>query len=167
MDNQITAASESTVSNDIKEKLKIGIIALTIGIILIGIYGYLTVNDYTKSSEYTEVIAEVTNVDTDTTQHRVNGKIKTETHRIYTVKYSMNGKEYTDTLRNIEGSPSNGEQIKMYIDPENPLVTMSSPSITKRAGLAIGGVLVGAFGMLFITDVAKTNKQAKKNRINN
>ena len=120
-----------------------------VGIILI-IFGVILM--IFRSDNYLETVGKVTSV-----VEEVNSEKQKEYDISFT--YTVDGKEYTGTFDNLSKKSSEGDEIKVYYNPDNPAKITNTKMGSFIGLIAIGlGVLALAFG------VYKTMKAFKKSK---
>ncbi|MBR3383100.1 MAG: hypothetical protein IKG85_08735 [Clostridia bacterium] len=122
--------------------LPLGIILIVVGIIFLS----------TAPKEYGEATAIITNIDqyTDADDNVVND---------VTVKYTVDGKEYTSELPNMSGDFKAGDELKIYYDAANP----QSVSNTKSAGI-IAPIMIVLGVLALVASVFSVIKAFRKSR---
>jgi hypothetical protein len=78
-----------------------------------------------------------------------------------TVKYTVDGKEYTDTLDNI-GKYNIGDIITIYYNPSDPSQITQTKSIILPIVLIIGGIASLTGGIISAVNAVKRHKKMKE-----
>ena len=116
--------------------LLMAIVALAVGVY----YGFIKSRGYVKSKG---IIISVKAVETkDNEKH-------TYTHYYPTVKYTVDGKEYTGAL-DLEGPNAIGAEIDIQYDPADPSKVHSYSPGTVIACFVVGGLLLLLAIILFV-----------------
>ena len=123
--------------------LPMGVMLIVFGILMLVFMG---------GGEYLETVGRVT---------AVTEELNMERQKEYDVSftYTVDGKEYTGTFDNVGSGYSQGDEIKVFYDAENP----NSISNTKLGGL-IAPVLIGLGVLALVFGVLKTVKAFQKSK---
>ena len=119
-----------------------GIILIVFGIILMGF----------KTDAYLEAVGKVTSVTKD---------INAENTTVYDVAftYTVDGREYAGVFEDHTDKPSEGDEIKVYYNPEDP-----SQITDSKLGGIIAPVMIGVGALALIFGVFRTVKEFQKSR---
>lgn len=119
-----------------------GIILIVFGIILMGL----------KTDSYLETVGKVTSVTKD---------LNTENATVYDVNftYTVDGKEYMGVFDDLTEKPAEGDEIKVFYNPEDPTQITNS-----KLGGIIAPIVIGVGALALVFGVLKTVKAFRKSK---
>ena len=117
--------------------------------ILFIIFGIAIFVINSKNQNYIKIESTVSSVEVFEEEHTdVDGNIVSATYTV-TVKYTVDGKEYTSKLENVS-KYNEGDKVTIYYNPKDPsqitmTISMVLPIVIIVAGIAalVGGIMSG------------------------
>ena len=134
------------------------------GLILI-IFGIVVFVISLNNQNYVKIEATVTNVE-ETQETNVDDD-GTNTTTVYnaTVKYTVGGKEYTQTLDNVSKCKI-GDKMDIYYNPKDPNQITQSKSLILPIVIIVAGIAAFAGGIISAAKAVKRHKKMKEQERN-
>jgi len=133
---------------------------IPVGLILI-IFGIVLLIITTKNQNYIKIESTVTNVEEVEETSVEDGENVTTTIYNVTVNYSVDGKEYTQTLDNVSKFEV-GDKMNIYYNPDDPNQITQSKSIIIPIAIIIGGIASLTGGIISAVNALKRLKKMKE-----
>jgi len=127
-------------------------------LIIFGIFMFIINNN---NRDYIQIEAIVSKVElledemTDADGNRIEA-----TYRV-NLKYTVDGKEYEETLDNVS-KYNVGDKMKIYYNPKNPSQITQTKSLIFPVIIVILGIASLTFGIISIVNVIKKNAKMKE-----
>ena len=129
------------------------------GIMLI-IFGVVMFVISNKNQDYIKIEATVANVmEEQETNVDGDGTYTTTVYNV-TVNYTVDEKEYTQTLDNVSKHKV-GDKMIIYYNPKDPNQITQTKSLILPICITIGGIALLTSGIISIVNVAKSHKKMK------
>ena len=114
-----------------------------------------------NNQNYIKVEAIVTNVEeTQETTYDDDGTSITTVYNA-TLRYTVDGKEYTQTLDNVSKCKI-GDKMTIYYNPDNPKQITQSKNIIIPIAIIVGGVAFLTGGIISAVKAVKRNKNMQE-----
>lgn len=113
------------------------IFALILGILVVGLGVYLS---FIQSAGYEKATATIISIEEDP-NYIPDTQTENDKQYVVTVKYTVDGKDYTRVLDSYSSSYEVGKEVEVRYNPKDPGTVHSSP-VFGYVFMAIGGVIV-------------------------
>ena len=134
------------------------IFALILAVIALGAGVYIS---FFQSAGFEKTTATIISIEDDP-DYTPNHDDPNDRQRIVTIKYTVDGKDYTRKLDSDSPDYSVGKEVEVRYDPKNPGTVHSTP-IFGYVFMGIGGVIIVAV-IIWIVKDKKAVKQLKETR---
>lgn len=137
---------------------------IPVGLILI-VFGVITFVINSKNQDYIKIEATVINVKEE--QDIITDGDGNHTTIIYnvTLKYTVDDKEYIQTLDNVSKHKI-GDKMDIYYNPENPNQITQTTSLILPIGIVIAGIASLVGGIYSAINAVKRSKKMKEQERN-
>lgn len=125
----------------------IGVIFFLVGAVFLIIMAANTSAWAEFKKDAVPVTAEITDIDTYT-KRSVSSKKRKTYHDVY-IEYEYEGKTYTGELNYYSSGMKRGDDVEIFIDPENPSESKSDPLIVSGI-MGIFVIIFGGIGSAFL-----------------
>ena len=129
--------------------------------VLITIFGVVIFVITLNNQNYIKTEATVANVEETQDTTVVDGETEITTVYNATLNYTVDGKEYTQTLDNVSKCKI-GDKMTIYYDPENPSQITQSKSIVLPIVIIAGGIAFLTAGIISAANAVKKHKKMKE-----
>lgn len=130
------------------------------GLILI-IFGVIMFVINTKNQDYIKTIATISNVELiEETHSDIDGNQVEATYSV-TLKYNVDGEEYSSTLDNVS-KYNIGDKMTIYYNPDDPVQITQTKSLILPIVIMIGGVVSFTGGIVSAVNMVNKNKKMKE-----
>ena len=133
---------------------------IPVGLILI-IFGIIMLVINIKNQNYIKTDSTVIDVKLTQEAYVDNEGNQVEAEYSATVKYMVDGKDYTDTLDNV-GKYNIGDTITIYYNPSDPSQITQTKSIILPIVLIVGGIASFTGGIISAVNAVKRHKKMKE-----
>ena len=130
------------------------------GLILI-IFGIVMLVINMKNQNYIKTDSTVIDVKLTQEAYVDNDGNQVEAEYSATVKYNVDGKDYTDTLDNV-GKHDIGDTITIYYNPNDPSQITQTKSIILPIVIIVGGIASLTGGIISAVNAVKRHKKMKE-----
>ena len=130
------------------------------GLILI-IFGIIVFNINSKNQNYLKVDAIVSSV--ELTQEAYDDTDGNRVEALYSasIKYTVDGKEYNETLDNVSKYDV-GDKVTIYYNPDDPSQITQTKSMILPIVMIVGGIAALTGGIISIVNVVKRHNKMKE-----
>ena len=132
---------------------------IPVGLILT-IFGIIVLVINIKNQKYIKTDSTVIDVKLTQEEYLDNDGNRVEAEYSATVKYTVDGKDYTDTLDNV-GKHDIGDIIIIYYNPSDPSQITQTKSIILPIVLIVGGIASFTGGIVSAVNAVKRHKKMK------
>ena len=129
--------------------------------VLITIFGIVIFVITLNNQNYIKTEATVANVEETQDTTVVDGETEITTVYNATLNYTVDGKEYTQTLDNVSKCKI-GDKMTIYYNPENPSQITQSKSIVLPIVIIAGGIAFLTAGIISAANAVKKHKKMKE-----
>ena len=133
---------------------------IPVGLILI-IFGVVMFCINMKNQNYIKIDSTVTEVNKIQEAYLDTDGNQVEAEYSATVKYTVDGKEYTNTLDNV-GKLNVGDTMTIYYNPDNPSEITQTNSIIIPIVIVVIGIASLTGGIISAVNAVKRNKKMKE-----
>ena len=133
---------------------------IPVGLILI-IFGIVMLVINMKNQNYIKTDSTVIDVKLTQEAYVDNDGNQVEAEYSATVKYTVDGKDYTDTLDNV-GKHDIGDTITIYYNPSDPSQITQTKSIILPIIIIVGGLASLTGGIISAVNAVKRHKKMKE-----
>lgn len=130
------------------------------GVILIA-FGILVLVINLKNQNYLKTDATVTDVKMTQEAYLDNDGNQVEAEYSATIKYTVDGKDYTGTLDNV-GKYNIGDTITIYYNPSDPSQITQIKSLILPIVLIVGGMAALTGGIISAVNAVKRHKKMQE-----
>ena len=133
---------------------------IPVGLILT-IFGIVMLVINIKNQNYVKTDSTVTDVKLIEEAYVDNDGNQVEAEYSATIKYTVDGKDYTDTLDNV-GKHDIGDKITIYYNQSDPSQITQTKSIILPIVLIVGGIASLTGGIISAVNAIKRHKKMKE-----
>ena len=133
---------------------------IPVGLILT-VFGIFMLVINIKNQNYVKTNSTVVDVKMTQEEYLDNDGNRVEAEYSATVKYTVDGKDYTDTLDNV-GKHNIGDTIAIYYNPKDPSQITQTKSIILPVVIIVGGVASFTGGIISAVNAVKRQKKMKE-----